>query len=217
MDYRYIYPLYTENDKDLALMALTQYIENNNRIEFEVTHDGEFTQVPSIVPREYIQNIILDNYGVNIITMANALAMQDLFFGKYMNHIIKYLDLLGVKHYITYMRPSILITEKSIDKLISSNINRNTYWNSNKVWTDMSYKNDTNYNIFNPLNIFYQVDLSFVKIDNKDFIDFLAKDSAFQGDINTKTEGPININIRILPTLIPTRMLRLIKAIHKYF
>ena len=218
MDYTYKHPLYTDNDKELAMNALIEYLENNNVAEHSAISNEPFVYQIPIVPRDTTRQIIELQYGVNIISIANILNMQDLFFSKYMPHLSKYLYFAGIDHYFSYIRPSqltatyimYLFTHNKKDKPLK-------YWNPNIFWSNYAYsKTDTDSNLTNPLNNFYSASLVLIQIDNYDFI---REVDAMYGikDRNLERGVKYNVNINFLPALNPSYMIKITKLIHKYF
>lgn len=216
MDYRFKHPIYTNEDSDAAVEHLIEYIENNNIPEHNATSDHEFTHKKSEIPKEIMKQVIRKQYGVNLINIANILLMQDLFFREYMPHISRYLDLIGVKYYFSYMRPSNITSRYIIRMYLSGKmINPLSYWNSDVLWDDYSYRSDNpNMNIMNPINNFYMANLVLYNISNDTFMDAFDK---LYGK-NTKSErGETNtICIKMLPSVNPSFMMQITKLIHKY-
>jgi len=217
VDYRFKHPLYTDDDKDLAIAHLADYINNNNIPEHYATSDGPFEPSKSVTPIEFLRPVIERQYGVNITNIANILMMQDLFFEKYMPHLSRYLDLVGVKHYFSYIRPSSITSRYILRMYLSGKVpNIPQCWNSDVLWLDYSYKkNDYNANIHNPINNFYSASLILFDINNDAFRD--ALDKFYDKDTRDNRGKPCTIGIRILPSLDPSFMINITKLIHKYF
>lgn len=213
-----MHPLYTEDDKEVALNHLSEYVENNNEPEFHATNINniEFFKAPLIVPREQTESLLKLQYGNNLIEMANILRMQDLFFKDYMPHICKYLDILNIKHYCSFFRPS-SFTGLYIIKMYTSG--KKTiplrYWNPEVEWIDLSYTNRVDDNLTNPINNFYSASLDLYNIDNDDFIDRIGKIYGMNIARNNKSK-PSNLSLKMLPSLNPLTMIQVTEAIHKY-
>lgn len=214
LDYKYKHPLYTKDDGELALNALTEYIENNNRAE-QVAVQGFFEEEPLVVPKEISQRMVVTQYGCNLITIANYLNMQDLFFTYYMPHWIKYLDNVGIQAKCQYCRLNSFILRYIIQQCTLGNMQPLTYWDPSIFWMDYSYGDDKMKNLANPLNNFYRASLQVLDCDNYDFIitlDKLYGKTNISRDKNTK----YTIDINVLPANNPVKMIELTKVIHRY-
>lgn len=97
------FSMYTNNDKELALEHVSEYLEGNNKYEqLALTNKYEKIIMPPNIKGE-IQKVAEMTYGVNIVTIGNFLKTQDLFFGNYMPHWIKYLTDSGYRARCIYI------------------------------------------------------------------------------------------------------------------
>lgn len=213
MDYRYKHPLYTANDSELALNALIEYAERNNKAE-QIAVQGRFIREIPQTPRDITRNLILTSYGCNIITMANYLNMQDLFFSKYMPHWLKYFDALGIAAGVSFMKASDFVLKYVIQQCIHRNMEPLTPWNPSIFWNDYSYRDDKMRNLANPLNGFYRASIHIPNCDNYDFI--IAMDKWHNVSIPRDKGRKYNLDIKILPTINPINMIEITRIIHRY-
>lgn len=213
MDYRYKHPIYTADDGELALNALVEYTENNNRAE-QIALQGKFIREISQTPKDITKRMVLMQYGCNIITMANYLNMQDLFFSKYMPHWLKYLDEIGIKADCQFMKVSNFVLKYVIQQCTRGNMEPLAQWNPSIFWNDYSYRDDKMRNLANPLNGFYRASLNIPNCDNYDFI--IAMDKWHNVNIQREKGHKYNLDIRILPTINPVNMLEITRIIHRY-
>lgn len=218
MDYAFMHPLYENGEEEVAVDHIAEYLENNNRPEFDVTNINheEFIKAPLLVPREQTEAILKTQYGKNIILVGNVLRMQDLFFKDYMPHICKYLDILGIKCFCSLFRPS-QFTGLHIIKMYTSG--KKTvplrYWNPNVEWADLSYTKNVDDNLTNPINNFYSASLDIYGINNDDFIEAIGR--IYGMNLKRKDKSrPSNMSLKILPCANPLTMIQVTEAIHKY-
>ena len=215
MDYK-LHPLYTEKDRAQALSSIVEYIENNNIPEHYAISNDTFVYQLSETPRAVTEQIIHMQYGVNMISIANALKMQDLFFSKYMPHLARYLEHLGIKHYFSYMRPSIIIPSYIMHLFTTGKRTKPfRYWDSSIEWIDYSYiDGDYERNITNPINNFYHASLNLFGIDNERFIKEI--DKLYNIKRGQNIDKAKNLSLKLLPTFNPITMVKVTEAIHKY-
>lgn len=218
MDYTFIHPLYTKGDEELAIAHITEYLQNNNRPEYDainINHEP-FTIAPPLIPKEQTESIALMQYGKNIISIANVLKMQDVFFKDYMPHICRYLDILNIDHYASYMRISQIIPTYMVHLFVSGK--RTTpfkYWNPQVEWVDFSYTKDIEANLTNPINNFYSGGISIKNIYNDDFIKEIGNIYYTNLERVDKNQ-PSTLHLKLIPALNPIRMIKVTEAIHKY-
>ena len=218
MHFTYMHPLYDKGDEELALDHIAEYIENNNLPEYNATNvnNEEFCKAPLLVPREQTESILKIQYGKNILSMGNVLLTQDLFFKYYMNHMCKYLDILGIKNYCSYFRPSTFTGQYIIRMYITGKKKVPLkYWNPEIDWIDLSYTNDIDTNLTNPLNNFYTASIDIYGITSDAFIQTIGQ--IYGMNINRKDKSkPSNISLKLLPAFTPFTMIKVVEAMHKY-
>lgn len=213
MDHTFKHPIYTENDSELAINALVEYVENNNRAE-QIAVQGKFVHENPVIPKDISKKMVLMQYGCNFITIANYLNMQDLFFSKYMPHWLKYLSEVGIKAECHFMRPSNFVLRYVIQQCTLGNMEPLTYWNPSIFWVDYTYNDDKMRNLANPLNNFYRASIRIVDCDNYDFIK--AMDKWHGIDIPRDKDRKYQLDIKVLPTVNPSNMIEVTKIMHRY-
>lgn len=213
MDRRYRHPMYTSKDEELALDALVEYTQNNNKSE-QIALQGKFIYEQPTIPKEIVKTMIGTQYGRNLITIANYLNTQDIFFSQYMPHWLSYLNALGINASCILMRPSSFTMKYIIKQVIAGNMDPLTQWNPDIFWTNYTYGSDTTKNLANPLNNFYRATLHIHQCDNFDFISALNE---YHGVvIKGSLEKTYNLDINILPAPTPFNMVEITKLIHEY-
>lgn len=158
MDYTYIHPRFTEDDRDFAIDFLADRMIDNTNIAIYggENQDGE----PNLIPAQHLSKEFLKAmtrgmvdkmYGVNVIAMANFAQVQDIFYDKYASYIIKYLDLCGISSDLVMFCPS-SISPYAMTKYIEGNNNRPlAHYNPTQHW-NFNVSNDVGVNLMNPLN-----------------------------------------------------------------
>lgn len=213
MDRRYRHPMYTQNDEELALDALVEYTQNNNKFE-QLALQGKFVYEQPSFPKEIIKTMIGTQYGRNLITIANYLNTQDIFFSQYMPHWLSYLSTLGIDASCILMRPSSFTMKYIIKQVVSGNMEPLKQWNPDIFWMDYTYGSDVSKNLANPLNNFYKATLHIHQCDNFDFIRALNE---YHGVVlKGEPKKTYNLDINILPAPTPFNMVELTKLIHEY-
>lgn len=205
--------MYTSKDEDLALEALAEYTENNNKFE-QLAIQGKFVYEQPPASRNILKLMIGTQYGRNLITMANYLNTQDIFFSQYMPHWLTYMDTLGINASCILMRPSSFVMRYIIKQVVDGNMEPLKQWNPDIFWTNYTYGSDTTKNLANPLNNFYKATLHIHQCDNFDFIRALNE---YHGvEIKGQPRKSYNLDINILPAPTPLNMVEVTKIIHEY-
>ena len=210
------FSMYTSNDKELALEHVSEYLEGNNRYEqLALTNKYEKIIMPPNIKGE-IQKVTEMTYGVNIVTIGNFLKTQDLFFGNYMPHWIKYLTDFEYRARCIYMKPASYTVSYIIMNYQKILQNKPLlHWDPNAIWTDLSYNpNNIQKNLMNPLNSFYDAYLTIDGINNP--MIFSELDKLFEVNHNTDSVTRYGISIRVLPSKNPNFMQAITKILHKY-
>lgn len=158
MDYTYIHPTFTEDDRDYAIDFLADRMIDTANIAIYGgdREDGE----PNLIPAQHLGKEFLKSmtkgmvdrmYGVNVIAMANFAQVQDIFYSKYASYIIKYLSLCGVKAELAMFCPS-SISPYALSKYIQEHQNQPlAHYNPNVHWT-FKVSKDVGINLMNPIN-----------------------------------------------------------------
>lgn len=205
--------MYGQKDGELALDALTEYTENNNKPE-QIALQGKFIYEQPFVPKDVLKSMIGTQYGCNLITIANYLNTQDIFFSQYMPHWLTYLNKLGIDASCILMRPSNFVMKYIIKQVMAGNMEPLKQWNPDIFWTDYSYGSDVNKNLANPLNNFYKATLHIHQCDNFDFIRALNEYHNVQ--FIGQPKKTYNLDINILPAPTPFNMVEITKLIHMH-
>lgn len=214
----FMHPLYSKGDEELALDHIAEYMENNNIFEYNATNINheKFYKAPLIVPREQTEQILKMQYGRNIILIGNILLTQDLFFKYYMNHMCKYLDILGIANFCSYFRPSSFTGQYIIHTYMTG---KKTvplrYWNPEIDWIDLSYSDNADTNLTHPLNNFYSASIDMYGITSDAFIKNIGIIYGMNIDRKDKSR-PFNLSLKMLPALTPITMMKVVEAMHKY-
>ena len=206
--------MYTDKDEEMALKAITDYMRGNNVPEHYAFTTEPFKPNDFPVPEDVVSRDIRTAYGVNLITMANVLKVQDIFFTEYMKHISRYLYYLGIKCYFSSIRPSDYCTAFILSDLMhnKSNFTDTGSWNPNVKWEDLKYTDNVKANRANPINAFYFTHITIMN-PNKDFVDsikYMAGGLVHEGKDNSVT-------IQLLPALNVDFLVEFTKQIHKFF
>lgn len=216
MIYKYDgFPLYEEEDRDLAIDAIYDYLIGNNKPDQKFLYSESFDLMEMMDP-SIVKESIIRSYGVNIHTMANFLSVQNAYFSKYMDSIIKYLKYCGQDAYITTIKPA-LITPFSIIKLFKSG-KLNTvipYWDPNTKWKNFEFTDNYAINIINPINIFYISDLV-IKHADREFVEYLSRNTGLNNLLENRS-FPSDFSMRLLPSCNPCALIEVVKLIHNYF
>lgn len=218
MHYTYIHPLYDKGDEELALNHIAEYVENNNLPEYDATNINheDFVEAPLLVSREQTENLLKMQYGKNLITIGNILLTQDLFFKHYMNHMCKYLDTLGIRNFCSYFRPSSFTGQYIVHMYITGKKNVPLkYWNPEVDWIDLSYTNDVDINLTNPLNNFYSASIDIYGVTNDEFITAISRLYGMNLKRVDKSK-PSNLSLKLLPAFTPLTIIKVVEAMHKY-
>ena len=158
MDYTYIHPIFTEDDRDSAIDFLADRMMSSTNIAIYGgdNQDGE----PNLISAQHVNKEFLKTmtkgmvdrmYGVNVVTMANFAQVQDIFYYKYAPYIIKYLNLCGIKAELAMFCPS-SISPYALAKYVQEHQSQQlAYYDPSKHW-NFKVSNDISVNLMNPLN-----------------------------------------------------------------
>lgn len=220
MDYTYIHPMFTEDDRDLAIDFLADRMIDSANIAIYSgqTEDGQ----PNLLPAQHLGKEFLKQmttgmverlYGVNVITMANFAQVQDIFYDKYAAYLIKYLNFCGINAQIVNFCPS-SISPYAMKKYIQENPNKPlAYFNPNQSWT-FQVSNDIGINLMNPLN---GMDIVILRLrDIKEHMPVLVR-ALFQREATPDELEYNNLDLKILPNNNISELMDLVRILNIVF
>lgn len=216
MDYRYIHPLYTGNDYESARNYLADSLYNSI---ISNAPDGDLRGTEAL--RAATKDMVTAIYGVNLIRMANFYTVQDIVVNKYIDSMLKYMDLCEVNCRFIEVRYPDIIPRIIAIKAQQPDFKPLTPYNPRLEW-DLSYGSDVAKNLMNPLNSMSHYFLELNAISNYKFVREIAP--CYYGDrINDqidkweKENSLLWLSLKILPSDNLHNINILIKSIHKYF
>ena len=220
MDYRYIHPMFTEDDEDMAVNFLVDRMIENATV---AVYNGEMEgDQPNIISAQHLNKDFLRQitrqtvkrlYGVNIVNMANYAQVQDIFYNKYAAYIIKYLDYCGIDASLAYFTPS-SITPYAIKKYAINNPNKPlAYYRPNIHWK-FEVKHNIEGNIMNPLN---GMDIVVLRLNGiKEYMPVLIKALFCRDALPDELEYD-RLDLKILPTNSISNILDLVRILNIVF
>lgn len=220
MDYTYIHPMFTEDDRDSAIDFLADRMIDTTNIAIYggENQDGE----PNLIPaqhlskefvREMTRGMVDKMYGVNVITMANFAQVQDIFYDKYASYLIKYLNLCGIKAELAMFCPS-SISPYALAKYVQQNQNKPlAHYNPNKHWT-FKVSDDIGVNLMNPLN---GMDIVILRLRGiKEYMYSLIKAMYMREPTPDELEYN-DLDLKILPMASMSELLDLVRILNIVF
>lgn len=216
MDNRYIFPLYTEDEYELARDYLASCMYNN-MIESEcVNIEGEKL-------KSSLSEMITQMYGVNLVRMANYRMVQDIIVNKYIDSIFFYLRSCKVKSNIIQLDYQDIIPQIIAYKSQQPGFIPYKRFNPSEKW-NFTYGDNIEKNLMNPLNGFPHYYIELVNLDNYDFMREIASSyHNYSNDLYDKANEweAENIKVTLAFKVLPACNLHdinvLIMAMHKYF
>ena len=220
MDYTYIHPMFTEDDRDLAIDFLADRMIDSASIAL---YNGEDDRGdPNLLSAQHLSKEFLKSlttgmiekmYGVNIITMANFAQVQDIFYDKYASYLIKYLNLCGIKAQIINFCPS-SISPYAMAKYIQDNPNKPlAHFNPKSRWS-FEASQDPGINLMNPLN---GMDIVILRLrDIKEHVPVLLR-FLFQRDPTPDELEYNNLDLKILPNNNISELMDLVRILNIVF
>lgn len=223
MDYHLLHPLFddSEEDYDIAIDYMANSMLGTGSVKVGVIGDDGEPIIDQQKVREITKRFIASSYGKNLKTIANAGLVEEVFFDKYADSILKYLKYAGYEAFYVELMPhdfSRIAIESSIRK--NKNFKGYMPWNPNIIWNDFSYGDNIEKNIVNPINQYENVSLIIKGVTNLKFLEYLYGinkqlwDKILEEINNGNT---IDAVIKILPQFSYERIFNTVNLIHKYF
>ena len=234
MNYKYIYPLFDEEDVEEASdFIMERIISKSDTSMMKAMREGpdgdmeivDLNEVPQTILKGLLSNLVFNAYGVNAPLMANYFRVEDVYLKDFESHILKYLDLNGfISQSISVDRKDIVL--KSLGAAFKKpGFQPVSRWNPEEKWVSMEYTDNENINLMNPINQCFATSLSIQSknpnkyiIANK-FIDMIDK-MGYKYTIIDKQESTGNVlrlQIEVLPVKSYQPIIKLAQLIHKYF
>lgn len=234
MDYKYVYPLYTEDEVEEASDFITDRIISKSGTSMlkamKQDPDGymqivNLDEVPQSILKDLMGNLVFNAYGVNAPLMANYFKVEDVYLTDFEYHILKYLDLSGFIGQSISLDKKDLILKQLRLAFQQPGFQPVSRWNPREKWISMEYTDDKSSNMMNPLNQCISSSLSIKsKNPNKyviasEFIDMIDI-MRYRYTITEKqenTENILGLQIEVLPAKSFQPIIKLAQLIHKYF
>lgn len=214
MDYRYIHPLFTEDDKDNAIDYLARNMMNSGII---TVSDSDNINSPELLM--LCRRLIKSMYGVNTIRMANFHRVQEVFKEKYLDSLYKYLYYCNIDTKIIDIDMPYIMHKILMFKSQEEGFRQLIYFDPNIEW-DLSYTTDIDRNLINPLNSLHRVFIELRNLSQYDFIREISQkffDNKFDVDDWQRRNKMVNLDLMLLPCDNFNVIHELTKSIHKYF
>ena len=213
---KYIYKFFESKEESIEYLIqklctedVSPIIRNQDTGEIEMLGFQNNDQLK----RELFTTIIKSMYGRNITTMANYFYSEDIFKNSIEKHILKYLELRGIKAEVVHINASSITTRYLIHKTINDTdfapISR---WSPNEKWdVNMAYGKHADINLLNPIN---QCDSAHIVIKSDNFEKFANDAYKYGFEVQLYTKGGI---VKALPAKSSAIMIKLVQLIHKHF
>ena len=222
MDYRYLYPIFGEDDIDEAISYLGEQIIDDNSIKLlkETSYGIEqvsLSEIPDDSIKKIVNNIIINAYGQNCVLMANYFKTEEIFTDKLESNLLRYLDYCGFNASITSIQVGAIASKILMHKaLTETNYTPISRWNPSEKWISMEYGKHADINLMNPINSCKHCILTIRGSINTSFIKEIRQ---YNFKFNYKSNGDevTEVSIFVLPARNHFSTVSLIKLIHKYF
>lgn len=220
MDYTYIHPLFTEDDREMAIDFLSDNMIKNANVAIcgISSEDNQASIVNAQHPdkallKRMTKQIIERLYGVNVVKMANYAQVQEIFYDKYASYIIRYLSYCGINANLIYFTPS-SISPYAIKKYIINNPNKPLgHYNPRNHWK-FEVKHTVEGNIMNPLN---GMDIVILRLTGvKEYMPTLIKALFCRNPTPDELEYD-NLDLKILPSDSVSNILDLVRVLNIVF
>lgn len=213
MDYKYIHPVFTEDDKDIAIDFLANQLLEMITIYNEKTEVDKAQHLSKNFLKQLFMDIVKKLYGVNVVTMANFSQVQKIFYDKYAAYIIKYLNLCGINAQIVNFCPT-SVSPYAISKYMQYHSNKPlSYFDPNDHW-NFQISNDIGVNLMNPLNI---MDIVILRLrDIKEYMPDLIR-ALFKRDATKDELEYNNLDLKILPNNDISELMDLVRILNIIF
>lgn len=234
MNYKYIYPLFDEEEVEEASdFIMERIISKSDTSVMKAMREGpdgdmeivNLNEVPQIILKGLLGNLVFNAYGVNAPMMANYFRVEDTYLKDFESHILKYLDLSGfASQSISVDRKDLVLKSLGV-AFMKPGFRPVSRWNPKEKWVSMEYTDNKDINLMNPINQCFATSLSIQSknpnkyvIANK-FIDMLDRMSYKYTIINKQesTGNVLGLRIEVLPARSYQPIIKLAQLIHKYF
>lgn len=234
MDYKYIYPLFDEEEveeaSDFIMERIISKSDTSVMKAMREDPDGDMEivdldEVPQIVLKGLLGNLVFNAYGVNAPMMANYFRVEDVYLKDFESHILKYLDLNGFAAQSVSIDKKDLVLRSLSAAFMKPGFQPVSRWNPKEKWISMEYTDNKIVNLMNPINQCFASSLSiqsknpnrYVIADK--FVDMLDK-MGYKHTIIDKQESTgsiLGLRIEVLPARSYQPIIKLAQLIHKYF
>lgn len=216
MDYRFIHPLYTNEDYESARDFLADNM--SKKLNFG---DGEGPQPDESLKKIIAKNMVTNLYGVNLIRMANIATVQKVVSEKYIPHIVEYLGFCKVDCKVVEVQYQKIIPDVIAYRSKLPSFKPLVQFNPNIEW-DLKYTDDIERNLINPLSAMSHYYLSINGVAEYDLardLDPIYFGGRFKPVIDDweNQRKSLFFSFEILPDDNLHRINILMKSIHKYF
>lgn len=222
MDYHLIHPLFDNSDEDMDIAAdyMVNSMLGSGSTKVGIIGDDGEPIIDQKKVRAITKEFIKNSYGKNLKTIANFGLVEEVFYEKYADSILEYLQYAGYQAYYVEMKPW-MFSHIAMFKYMRDNdsIRGLAQWDPRDEWKNFAYGDNIERNIMNPTNQYASVTLVIRKLSNKGFLKALYGNntevlSAIFANIDAGKA--VDVSIRVLPQFSYEKIFNLINMIHRY-
>lgn len=219
MDYRCIHPIFEEKDRKEAEEFLIKRMTESATILGMDGNPMDKNNTPLNI-KQIMTNMVLSMYGVNAVRMANLGIVQDTYLNYYRDHILRYLDILGIECGEVAYNPSSIVPYVLAYKSKDFGYFNPLSWFDPEIKWDLSYTHDPRRNLSNPLNAYVVCNLELHNLTNDKFIAACLNRCNFTDAnqlISYRKQGkPVGITLNMLPDDNFERLQGTLEMLHKF-
>lgn len=222
MDYHLMHPLFDSSDEDMDIAAdyMVNSMLGSGSTKVGIIGDDGEPIIDQKKVRAITKEFIKNSYGKNLKTIANFGLVEEVFYEKYADSILDYLQYAGYQAYYVEMKPW-MFSHIAMFKYMRDNdsIRGLAQWDPRDEWKNFAYGDNIERNIMNPTNQYASVTLVIRKLSNKGFLKALYGNNAEVLSAifaNIDAGKAVDVSIRVLPQFSYEKIFNLINMIHRY-
>jgi hypothetical protein len=124
-------PLYTNKDREAAIEFIQMYLTENNKTN-DIYAETDNPIIQNLTEQDLLKESVIKSYGINVITMANMLSVQNMYMTRYKDSLIAYLNYCNQPAYSSTMQMALLTPFAIFNMMRKSRFKPIACWSPNE-------------------------------------------------------------------------------------